>query len=74
MPLLECPAALAHLDWQPDVIHCNDWQTGMVPALLKIQYAHFPFYQDMKTVFTIHNLAYQGQFRAWELQTSPSLT
>ena len=51
-----------HLDFRPDVVHCHDWQTGMIPALLKIQYAHFPFYQDMKTVYTIHNLQYQGVF------------
>ena len=54
--------ALPHLGFRPDVVHCHDWQTGMVPALLKIQYAHFPFYQDMKTVYTIHNLQYQGVF------------
>ena len=54
--------AMVHLDFRPDVVHCHDWQTGMVPALLKIQYAHFPFYQDMKTVYTIHNLQYQGVF------------
>ena len=54
--------ALTHLNFQPDVIHCHDWQTGMVPALLKIQYAHFPFYHNIKTVYTIHNLQYQGVF------------
>ncbi len=54
--------ALPHLSFQPDIIHCHDWQTGMVPALLKIQYAHFPFYQNMKTAYTIHNLQYQGVF------------
>jgi len=54
--------ALVHLDFKPDVLHCNDWQTGMIPALLKIQYAHLPFYQDVKTVYTIHNLQYQGVF------------
>lgn len=54
--------ALPHLGFQPDVIHCHDWQTGMIPALLKIQYSHFEFYQNMKTVFTIHNLQYQGIF------------
>ena len=54
--------AMAHLDFKADVVHCHDWQTGMVPALLKIQYAHYPFYQDMKTVYTIHNLQYQGVF------------
>ena len=65
--------ALSHLDWQPDVIHCNDWQTGMVPALLKIQYAHFPFYQDIKTVFTIHNLQYQGVFAIKDVQDTLGL-
>ena len=54
--------AMPHLNFQPDVVHCHDWQTGMVPALLKIQYAHFPFYKNMKTVYTIHNLQYQGVF------------
>ncbi|MBR5302337.1 MAG: glycogen synthase, partial [Clostridia bacterium] len=44
------------------IIHCHDWQTGMVPALLKIQYAHFPFYKNIKTAYTIHNLQYQGVF------------
>lgn len=44
------------LDWQPDLIHCNDWQTGLIPAMLSRQ-VHRP-----ATVFTIHNLAYQGLF------------
>ena len=60
--------ALPHLGFKPDVVHCHDWQTGMVPALLKIQYAHFPFYQDMKTVYTIHNLQYQGVFPIGEIE------
>ncbi len=46
----------AHLTWQPDVVHCNDWQTGLVPALLSIE-SNTP-----STVFTIHNMAYQGMF------------
>ncbi|HDP89792.1 MAG TPA: glycogen synthase GlgA [Thioalkalivibrio sp.] len=46
----------AGLDWQPDVVHCNDWQTGLVPALLA---AHD---ERPGTLFTIHNLAYQGLF------------
>lgn len=53
---------LPHIDFHPDVIHCHDWQTGFVPALLKIQYAHLDFYKDIKTIFTIHNLQYQGIF------------
>ena len=44
------------LDWQPDIVHCNDWQSGLVPALLSL-HAKRP-----ATVFTIHNLAYQGVF------------
>jgi len=44
------------LDWQPDIVHCNDWQTGLVPALLKLHS------KGPATVFTIHNLAYQGLF------------
>ena len=50
------------IDFQPDVIHAHDWQSGMVPALLKIQYAHLPFYANIKTMYTIHNLQYQGVF------------
>jgi starch synthase len=44
----------ANLDWQPDIVHCNDWQTGLAPALLSLSH------QRPATVFTIHNLAYQG--------------
>ena len=54
--------------FQPDVIHSHDWQSGMIPALLKIQYAHLPFYTGIKTVFTIHNLQYQGIFGIREVQ------
>ena len=56
------------IHFQPDVIHAHDWQSGMVPALLKIQYAHLPFYQNIKTIFTIHNLQYQGIFGIREVQ------
>lgn len=48
----------AGLNWRPDVVHCNDWQTGLIPALLS---AHS---DRPATVFTIHNLAYQGNFPA----------
>ena len=54
--------AMPLLDFKPDIIHAHDWQSGMVPALLKIQYAHLPFYSKIRTVFTIHNLQYQGVF------------
>jgi starch synthase len=54
--------ALPVLDFQPDVIHCHDWQTGMIPVLLKAHYSHLPFFGHMKTISTIHNLKYQGVF------------
>ncbi len=50
------------MGWQPHVIHCNDWPTGLVPAYLKTLYKDDPFYRDTRTVFTIHNMAYQGVF------------
>ena len=59
---LFCRAALevsmnrAYLDWKPDIVHCNDWQSGLVPALLALEH-----YRPT-TLFTIHNLAYQGIF------------
>ena len=56
------------IEFQPDVIHAHDWQSGMIPALLKIQYAHLPFYAGIKTVYTIHNLQYQGIFGIREVQ------
>lgn len=46
----------------PDVIHCNDWQTGPIPVLLQSEYRERPELNSTGTVFTIHNLAYQGQF------------
>ena len=53
---------LKRLGWQPDIIHCNDWQTGLIPAYLKTLHSSDPFFKNMKTVFTIHNMAYQGSF------------
>jgi starch synthase len=46
----------------PDIIHCNDWQTGLVPLYLKKFYGHDPLLRGARTVFTIHNLGYQGVF------------
>ncbi|MBE6063483.1 MAG: glycogen synthase GlgA [Clostridium butyricum] len=54
---------LRQIDWQPDLIHCNDWQTGMIPVLLKFQYKRNDwFYWNMKMVYSIHNIAFQGVF------------
>lgn len=60
-----CEAALLLCkisDWQPDIIHINDWQTGILAPLLKLKYANDPFFQGTKVIFTIHNLQYQGEF------------
>lgn len=58
------------VNWRPDLIHCNDWQTGLIPVYLKTVYASDPFCQDVATVFTIHNLAYQGVFPAETMVTA----
>jgi starch synthase len=46
----------------PDVFHCHDWQSALVPVLLRTQYAEDPAFRDVGTVFTIHNIGYQGLF------------
>lgn len=53
------------LDWKPDVIHCHDWTTGFVPYLLKTE--QDPFFGKTRSMMTIHNLAYQGEFSRLEL-------
>ena len=50
------------LGWTPDVIHCNDWHTGLTPVYLKTLYANHPELRNIVTLYTIHNLAYQGTF------------
>lgn len=60
-----CKAVLGMLpkiDFQPHVIHCNDWQCGVIPLSLKTKYADNIFYEKISTIFTIHNLQYQGIF------------
>lgn len=55
-----CLEILRHLEFKPDIIHAHDWQAGMVPVLLNAYYVRDEFYSGIKTVFTIHNLRYQG--------------
>ncbi|HEY5039836.1 MAG TPA: glycogen/starch synthase, partial [bacterium] len=50
------------LDWYPEIIHLNDWQTGLVAVYLKTLYVDKPHFSKMRTLFTIHNMAYQGLF------------
>ncbi|MFA5142897.1 MAG: glycogen synthase GlgA [Candidatus Omnitrophota bacterium] len=48
--------------FKPDIIHCNDWQTALIPVYLNTVYKYDPFFSNTRTLFTIHNLAYQGIF------------
>ncbi|QPA30475.1 glycogen synthase GlgA [Thermaerobacillus caldiproteolyticus] len=54
--------ALPAIPFQPDIIHCHDWHTGMIPFLLREEYKKNSFYEQIRTVFTIHNLQFQGIF------------
>ena len=54
--------ALETMSWQPDVVHCHDYQTGLIPAWLKTSLAGDERFRDIGTVYTIHNLAYQGVY------------
>jgi starch synthase len=53
---------LKRLDFRPDIIHCNDWQTALIPFLIKQEHKDDPFFTKTALVYTIHNLAYQGIF------------
>lgn len=53
---------LPHIKFKPDIIHCNDWQTALVPVYYTTEYAKREGYEGIKTVFTIHNIQYQGVY------------
>lgn len=59
---------LPFVDFIPDIIHCNDWQTGPLPMLLKETYKKVSYLKNIKTLYTIHNLQYQGNFDAASLE------
>ncbi len=59
--------AARQLGLQLDVIHANDWQTGLVPAYLKIEQRGVPQFEHVASLFTIHNIAYQGSFWHWDM-------
>ncbi len=63
--ILFCRAALEfvrHIEWAPDVLHCHDWHTAIVPNWTKTLYRDDPIFANTATVYTIHNLAFQGIF------------
>jgi len=53
---------LPMIDFMPDIIHANDWQTSLVPVYLKTKYLSYPGYSSIKTIITIHNIEYQGVY------------
>ena len=64
-------SALPSLDFRPDIIHCHDWQTGLVPVFLNDSFQDNPFFHGIKTVMTIHNLKFQG---VWDTKTVRGIT
>ena len=59
-------SAMPLLDFRPDIIHCHDWQTGLVPVYLKERFQGNEFFHGIKTIMTIHNLKFQGK---WDVKT-----
>lgn len=53
---------LKHINFKPDIISCNDWQTALIPVYLQIYYKYQQGYSKIRTTFTIHNIAYQGKY------------
>lgn len=64
-------SSLPVIGFQPDVIHCHDWQTALIPVLLKDRFHEGDFFRNMKSVITIHNLKFQG---VWDVKTIQRLT
>lgn len=59
------------IDFRPDLIHCHDWQTGMIPVYLKERFQGGEFYRGIKSVMTIHNLKFQGK---WDVKTVKAIS
>lgn len=64
-------SALPLIDFKPQIIHCHDWQTGMIPVYLKERFQGNSFFHGMKTVMTIHNLKFQGR---WDIKSVKDIT
>ena len=59
------------IGFQPDIVHCHDWQTGLIPVFLKNEFMGDPFFWNMKSILTIHNLKFQG---VWDIETLEGCT
>lgn len=57
-----CLEILPHIDFHPDILHCNDWQTALIPVYYYAFYSKNEWYYNIKSIFTIHNIAYQGNY------------
>ena len=64
-------AVMPVIGFHPDIIHCHDWQTGMIPVFLRSTFASHSFYWGTKTIMTIHNLKFQG---VWDVKTIQRFT
>lgn len=59
--------SLEYLDFMPDIIHCNDWQTGLIPVFLHTSFGSDKYYENIRTIFTIHNMKFQGRWMIKEI-------
>ncbi|MCR4764501.1 MAG: glycogen synthase GlgA [Lachnospiraceae bacterium] len=59
------------VDFRPDIIHCHDWQTGLIPVYLRERFQGNEFYRGIKSIMTIHNLKFQGK---WDIDTVKDIT
>ena len=64
-------SAIPLINFKPDIIHCHDWQTGLIPVYMKERFHEGEFFRNMKSVMTIHNLKFQG---IWDLQKVKDIT
>ncbi len=64
-------SAMPLLNFKPDIVHCHDWQTGLVPVYMKERFHDGEFFRDMKSIMTIHNLKFQG---IWDLKKVKDIT
>ena len=67
-------SALPTIGFRPDLIHCHDWQTGLVPVYLKERFQENEFYRGIKTVMTIHNLRFQGKWNVRDVENITGLS
>ena len=64
-------SAMPLLDFRPDVVHCHDWQTGLIPVYLHERFQGNDFFRGIKSIMTIHNLKFQGK---WDIRAIKDLT